>query len=187
METQNKKVINLEKGFMPALARFQGKMASAIREVRDPICGSYGWLENFKEGINMYNYQVRQAKIARSIILENDAWKYDGRIATFKKTEDYHVAIVLPKDYHPKYIVGKTDTGRQVILALPADLHREIKSSYEKLTGEKVHSIAGGRIKKENGKLILYGRSVDYGPANHEVVSELLTKLGFPADAEAKK
>jgi|SRR3989344_6416135 len=175
--------INTEDGLIGKLTRFKNTIAAGLVEIRDPIVGGQTKLENFQTGVHLYRYGVGQAKIAKSVKLDNDSWEYDGRTAQFRRDNDYHVALVTPGNYNPKYIHALSKSGREVVVALPEDLHVYVCGEYESMTGEKLHSISGGYIKKENSKFLLYGASGDYGRADHERVARLLTKLGFPAEA----
>lgn len=180
------KEINIKPGMINGLKRTYSLILKGLEEIKDPLSVDNSTLENFLEGVNYQKDKITEAKIKHSINLENDSWKYNGTNAYFKKQDNAHVVLVMPEDSNPKYIHGMSKSGKEIVVALPESFHKFIKSKYEELTEEKIYSfsISGGRIKKEDKKFILYGESVDFGRANHEEVSGLLKKLGFPAEAK---
>lgn len=175
--------VNIEPGFINNLRRLYLEIRSGIEEIRDPLCGSYTWTMNFKEGVKQQIYCTYNAMVRRSIKMDKDSWNYDEHDATFLKKDDVHVALVLPTTWNPKYIHGFTMSGKEVIASMPVDYHVWIAGRYHEMTGEEFRSIKGGRIERADGKLRLYGTSRDFGPANHERVAGLLNKLGISAEA----
>jgi len=157
-------------------------------EVSDPLCLQNSFFDNIRDGIDIYRYKNYDQMIKRSINLPESRWSYDGKLGLFinRDNESIRLAIVVPKNGHSKYIHAKIGSGKEIVAALPYELHREIVDAIEKMTEERLYDISGGHIRTSkncfsNPTLVLYGYSIDFGKANHEEVAEMLNKYGLEA------
>ncbi|MEM4166548.1 MAG: hypothetical protein QW255_04310 [Candidatus Bilamarchaeaceae archaeon] len=131
---------------------------------------------SIKDGIEMYRYRLLKDMVHKSIELQKAEWKYGGNIAFFENNENSQICLLLPKNKGIKYIHARK--GDKAIIAAFSfcNYHIEIENILDKFLGQ-VYVYGGGfiRIKENNPKtLILYGSSVDFGKADHKLVSNIL-------------
>src|SRR3989338_1380383 len=81
-----------------------------------------------------------------------------------------------------KFVHMKDEDQRDYIIALPIEkraFHRDIANFCRKLYGKDLKILGGGWIKNEEGKLVVYGQSQDFGEADKETVRNILSQA-FP-------
>ena len=101
--------INIEPGILNDLRRAYSIFRAGLREILDPIDKCASWWDNFKDGLSYQRYKIRAAKTRKSLTLEEDSWEYDKCRAIFKRKDGVHIALVIPKNYNPKYVYARTD------------------------------------------------------------------------------
>ncbi len=79
-----------------------------------------------------------------------------------------------------KFVHMVDSDRRSYVIALPQGkflFHKNIVDFCEKTYNKNFHSITGGWIKQENGKIVLYGESGDFGKSDKEVVKNTIQKV----------
>lgn len=85
-------------------------------------------------------------------------------------------------DCADKFVHMRDEDGRDYVIALPIEkraFHRDIANFCRQLYKKDLKVLGGGWIKNEDGKLIVYGQSQDFGEANKEFVRSILVEA-FP-------
>lgn len=192
METENGKTLEREMEYeentinIPLVDKLKLLTKQLIDHTRDPMCPQNSFLENLKEGFEMYPYYVEEKMTEKSINLPKARWDYNKKIGLFinRDNGDDRLALKIPKNGHGKYIYAEMNSGKNIVAAFPYDLHKGIVEKVEELTGDSLYNISGGHLsistkKNSNPQITIYGSSVDYSKANHEEVAELLNKHGL--------
>lgn len=81
-----------------------------------------------------------------------------------------------------KFVHMRDEDGRDYVIALPIEkraYHRDIASFCRKLYNKELTVIGGGYTHAEGNKLIVHGKSVDFGEADKEKVGQILQEA-FP-------
>ena len=81
-----------------------------------------------------------------------------------------------------KFVLMKDEEKRKYLVALPIEqfpLHKDIVSFVRMISRKSLYVLGGGYIKTEGHKLVIYGRSLDYGEANKHLVKKILQNA-FP-------
>jgi hypothetical protein len=139
---------------------------------------------------NYHAYDAEKEMIRRSMYLPESNWVYNGDLGLFlnKEDEDTRLALVFPLSRQTRYIYAAMESGKRIIAALPSEFHSQIVHDIKEFTGEDLHEITGGRIEVlteptsgSTQEISLYGKSGDYGQANHDEVAEILSRNGIGA------
>ena len=79
-----------------------------------------------------------------------------------------------------KYIIGRTIRGKRVMAILPltrVGRHCDIVEYARKELGLRVHKIRGGLMVMSKGRIQIFGRSEQYGRANHAEAASILKEF----------
>lgn len=160
-----------------------------MKSLRELLFGRKSKQEEPKKA-DYHAYNAEREMIERSMHLPESNWVYNGDLGLFlnKEDEDTRLALVFPSSRQTRYVYAAMDSGKRIIAALPSEFHSQIVHDIKEFTGEDLHEITGGRIEvltePTSGltqEISLYGKSGDYGQANHDEVAEILSRNGIGA------
>lgn len=87
-----------------------------------------------------------------------------------------------------KFVHMRDEDGREYVIALPIEkraYHRDVANFCRQLYKKDLKVIGGGYIKQENGKIVVYGQSQDFGEANKETVKAIIQQALPDVEIEA--
>lgn len=200
METPQYKTFRLN------LAEQSKLLAKAIyQEVFDSIYGGYTFADKLREVLPNYRYDVEKEMRARAATLPCAKYTFEDKYCQFSKGEKVDLLLELPTKKEAewnhgfdrffgakitpslKYITATSDQGKKVVAAIYGfGMHRDMVAEVERITGNKLSNISGGRFKVNKsmfGKptLEIYGSSQDFGRADHSEVAQILNNNGLEA------
>lgn len=142
-----------------------------------------------KEAIHMARYEVLERIVDEVIRSDDKKDQYRGYDVLAHQEQGGKKVLVMLKEGEPqKYILARSASGKEYIVTVPGcSMHYQIKGKLEEALEEKVSCIGGGWMRYEKGKLVIYGRSIDFGRADHEKVAKAVREAGLEVEVKQEE
>ncbi|RMF55769.1 hypothetical protein D6745_01195 [Candidatus Woesearchaeota archaeon] len=164
-----------------------GEIMDFVREYKEVrgILPEYGVIDSFRETIDSLKYKKLEdycISALKDSQLQDNHGKYRILINHNSPTERL---VLIAEEGEPLKYLRLSDGRRDIIACFPdLGMHYQIRERIEKVLGRKLEVRGGGWLLYKNGRISVYGRSVDFGRANHDEVAEILRNYGLEVEVD---